>query len=863
MTRGRRRSLDDLPDDIRDHLERETQDNIDRGMTPEDARDAARRSFGNIALATENTRAVWIPIWCDQVMQDVHYGARTLRRSPAFSAIVIVTLALGIGLTTAVFSVVNAVMVRPLSYPAADRLVWVATYDDRPGDEFVASPDFAAWLEQSSSFDRLAGFFVEAGRIDVGDEVVQARIAEVTDGFWELAGAHPEIGRVPRANEEGIVLSRGFFERRFRGDPSIVGRPVVLDDRPTVVTGVLPAGFHAQLPPPPVLTGISPGPVDFYRAAIIRPLPAPGAAAVQLFNVLGWLKPGVTIARAHDELSAIRSRTAQAYGRMVGLPHLRLAPYADVLVCRARRPLLILLAAVVFVLLIACANVANLLLARGSARQREVAIRTAIGAGRGRMVRQFFVESLLLAAAGGAAGLLLARLAIATMLRLVPLAVPRLTETVIDGRVLAFAAATSIATAIVFACAPALALWNPNVYGGLKDSTRTTPASVGGVRGRTMLVAAELAMSVVLLVGAGLMMRSFWRLTAYPPGFAPERVLTMQIQLSGPRYRDIVNRRGYVDELLRRARNAPGVEAAGVNVRSGRILLIVEGAPEVPRELRPNAVLNVTSASYADAIGMRIVKGRWIRDDETGPVYVMSEALVQRYFPGQDPIGLRVRLPWVNDRSFATVVGVVADLRYSNLDVASEPELFTDYRHANLFGLTVAMRTAADPAASAPAIGALLSGVDRSQPLFDIKPLETVLSESIAPRWFNTLLLGTFAASALVLTLIGIYGVVAYSVAQRTHEIGVRMALGAQPGDVVQMVVRQGMGIAAAGILVGIGAALVLTRVLTNLLYEVAPTDAPTFVVVIGLLGAAVFASCCGPALTAVRVDPIVALRSE
>ena len=859
---SRRRSLDGLDADVRDHIERETQENIDRGMAPDEAHDAALRAFGNVALTMEHARAVWIPVWLDQLAQDARYGLRMLRRNPAFSFVVILTLAIGIGLTTAVFSVVDAVLVRPLSYPAADRLVWVATYDARGGDEFVASPDFVAWREQSSSFERLAGFFVEGGRIDVGSEVVQARSATVTDGFWEIAGARPELGRVPRPGEEGIVLTHAFFDRWFGGDPSIVGRPVALNGQPITVTGVLPGGFHAQLPPPPALTNLAPGAIDFYHAAIVRP-PSTVVGFVQLFNVIGWLKPGVSIARAHEELGAIRTRTAQAYGRMVGLPHLRVVPYAEALVGRARRPLLVLLAAVALVLLIACANVANLLLARGSARQREVAIRTAVGAGRGRMVRQFFVESLLLAAVGGAAGVLTARLAIAAVLRLVPLAVPRLTETTIDARVLAFAAATSMATAIVFACAPAMALWKTNVYDTLKDSGRTASASIGALRGRKTLVAAELAMSVVLLVAAGLMVRSFWRLTAYPPGFTPERVLTLQIQFSGPRYRDTTHRRAYIGELLRRARGAPGVEAAGVNTRSGRILLFVDGAPDVPRELRPNSVLTITSASYADAIGMRIVKGRWLRDDEAGPVYVMNESLVRRYFPGQDPIGLRVRLPWLNDRSFATVVGVVADLRYSNLDAASEPELFTDYQHGDPHSMTLAMRTAGDPAAAAPAIRTLLAAVDRDVPPFDVRPLDAALADSIAPRRFNMLLLGTFAASALLLALIGIYGVIAYAVAQRTHEIGVRMALGAQRREVVRMVVGQGMAIVSAGIALGVAAALALTRVLASLLYEVTPTDPATFAFVAGLLAITALAACGGPALKAALVDPIVALRCE
>src|SRR5262245_1932192 len=293
----RRDALDDLDADIRDHIERETADNIERGMTPDDARAAALKKFGSIALAKEDARAVWIPVWIDQLVQDARYGLRMIRRTPAFSAVVMLTLALGIGLTTAVFSVVNAVLVRPLSYPAPDRLVWIGTYDEGGrGEDFVASPDFLAWRDQATSFDRLAGFFVAGERIDVGDEVVQARIAAVTDGFWDLAGARPELGRLPRADEEGIVLSHAFFERWFRGDPSVVGRPVTVEGRPNVITGVLPAGFHVQMPPPPSFSGVGGGAIAFYRAQIVRPPPTL-TGFVQIFSVIGWLKPGVSIAR--------------------------------------------------------------------------------------------------------------------------------------------------------------------------------------------------------------------------------------------------------------------------------------------------------------------------------------------------------------------------------------------------------------------------------------------------------------------------------------------------------------------------------------------------------------------------------------
>src|SRR5262245_14719983 len=654
----RRHTLDDLDADIRDHIERETADNIARGMSPDDARAAALKKFGSIALAKEDARAVWIPIWIDQIVQDARYGLRMIRRTPAFSAVVMLTLALGIGLTTAVFSVVNAVLVRPLSYPNADRLVWIATYEDTTNEQLVLSPDLIAWRDQAQSFDRVAGFFVDGERIDVGTEVVQARIGAVTDGFWELTGARPALGGLPPRGETGIVLSRAFFERWFKGDPSVIGRPVALDGRPTPIMGVLPPGFRAQLTPPPAFTGIPPGEVDFYRMSVVQPPGPPGRVnMIQLFYMMGRLKPGVSLARARDELEAIRVRTAAGEPRMQRR-HLLVMPYTDKIVGAARRPLLVLLAAVVLVLLIACANVANLLLARGSARQREIAIRTAVGAGRGRVLRQFLVENLILAGLGGAAGLLAARAMLGIVLRLVPQAIPRLGETTIDARVLAFAAATAVTTAIVSGLAPAFTLRKTSVHDVLKDGARTASASSGSLRVRKTLVAAELALSVVLLVGAGLMLRSFWRITANPSGFTPERILTMRVQFYGADYRDVAKRRAFVDEMMRRARSAPGVEAVGVSSNTdGRMLIDIEGMPDVPREMRPTSLVSVASSGYASAIGMRVVRGRWLRDDETGPVFVMNETLARRYFPGQDPVGRRFRQPWLGDTSFATVVG--------------------------------------------------------------------------------------------------------------------------------------------------------------------------------------------------------------
>jgi putative ABC transport system permease protein len=481
-------------------------------------------------------------------------------------------------------------------------------------------------------------------------------------------------------------------------------------------------------------------------------------------------------------------------------------------------------------------------------------------------VRQFVAEGLVLALMGGTAGLLVARAALDVVLRLIPNAVPRLSETSMDSRVLTVAVGLTFATAMVFGVAPALSLWRTNALSALKDSARVVTASAGRLHTRRLLVVVEFALAVLLLVGAALLIKSLWRITAYPEGFSPDRVLTMKVQFTGPRYRDLQQRRGYLTELLERARSAPGVQAAGISSNWGtRLGVIVEGAPQQSAETRVGVPFTVTSAGYAAALGMRVLKGRWFSEHEASPSYVINEALARRHFPNTDPIGKRILLPNEDPKSarFIPIIGVVADLRYANLEAAVEPELFIDYAQTDPPGMTLAIRTTDDPATAAPSIRALLTNTDRTLPLFEVKPLDEVLANSIAARRFNMMLLATFAGSALLLALIGIYGLIAYSVAQRTHEIGVRVALGAGRRDVVRMVVRQGLAIVTVGMIVGIGAALALTRFMSSLLYEISPTDPWTFAVVVGTLSITALAACCGPAIRAARVDPMVALRCD
>jgi putative ABC transport system permease protein len=879
----RRRALDDLEADIRDHIERETQENLERGLPPDEARRQAMLTFGNVALAKEAARAVWIPVWFEQLVQDARDAVRTLRRNPGFATVVVLTLALAIGMNTAVFSVFNGVLLRPIPYPDSNRLVWLSLHGDTP---FNAMPitEFAAWREQATSFELMVAYEnTQDHTLQTPDGGTQVRNAWVSHDFWALTGARPALGRLPEPGEDDVlILSHGFFERWFESDPAVLGRVVTMPGgRQLTIVGVLARDFRLQLPQEALGPALELRSVDVYRpygGGTARGQPR-GTGVLVPVRVVAKLAPNATIEQARTELETIRSRLAQASPvPFLDEATLRAVPLQEQLVGRARPALWLLLAAVALVLLIACANVANLLLARASARQRELAVRVSVGAGRARVMRQFLAESLVLALLGGAAGLLLASWSLDAIVSLMPAeAMPRLADVTIDGRVLAFVLGASLLTAFLFGLAPALILQRVNPQDVLKQSAARTSATSRGLRGRRGLVAIQLALAVVLLSGAGLMVKSFWRMHTHPPGFDPERVLTMKVTFTAPDYVPGERRHAYVDELLGRVHGVPGVEAAAITATGGASPLVHvarEGAPPPApdRESSPLTHVYAASAAYARAIGLRLVSGRWFTDAEPAPGVVISESVARRYLGGvDDAIGRRIQICYAAAPGapcpvlVAPILGVVGDLKYARLDAGPNPEIYVPYRHypRGFFQFTAVVRTAADPLASAAEIRKQITDIDRTLPIVDVMTLERALADSIAPRRFNLLLLSAFAAAALLLALIGIYGVTAYVVAQRTPEIGVRMALGARRIQIVRMVAGDGMRPAAAGILIGLAGALALTRFLETLLYDVQPTDPQTFAVVAALLGATVLIACCGPAIKAALVDPIIALRSE
>jgi predicted permease len=796
-------------------------------------------------------------------MQDLKYALRTLRRNPAFTFAVVATLAVAIGMQTAIFSVFNAVVLRPLGYPHAERLVWITTVGHDDGPPIVTAPDFAEWRERAKSFDRMVAYGTGDHTVVLPAGAARVRTATVTHDFWDFSGAIPAVGRVPQPQDgdDVALVSHAFAHRWLAGEREVVGRSISMDGRKVTIVGVLPESFRFHLPGG--LGSVTPKEVDVYRPMAVT---SERTEQVALLSVVGRLQPDATLERARAEIATIRASIAQAHPNPFDDSRaLRMTPLQSEFIGGAARALLVMLGAGAFVVLIACANAANLLLARASARNKELAVRLSLGAGRARMLRQLLIESLTLAAIGSAGGLLLAKAGIAAILRINATAIPRLVETTIDGRVLAAVLGTAVLTACLFGFAPAVALWNLDPHDALRRSgTGLTPARSGS-RARRLLVAAEVALALILLVGAGLLMKSAWRMTSPAPGFQPRQILTATIELRGQKYDEPTPRLAFADALLARLKTQPGVDAATISTHGYMLTaaLAVEGE-QVPsqEELARKApiYINATSADLHRVVGFQLARGRWFKDGEAGAV--LNETLARRDFPGRDPIGLRFRL--TDNGAALTVVGITRDLKYSQLDAPSEPEVYVPYALTDaLFEFTTLARASNDATALAPAFRSVVADIDNTQTPVDVMSLERSLSDAIAPRNLNLTLFAAFASAALFLAAVGIYGVMAYSVAQRVHEIGVRMALGAQRSDVVSMVVRQGMRVTLAGIAAGVFGAFALSRLMENLLYEVEPTDPFTFVAVTVVLAATGFLACCLPALKAALVDPIAILRYE
>jgi putative ABC transport system permease protein len=866
--------LDGLDSEIREHIELETAENIERGMTPRDARRAALRKFGNPVRVQEDVRAVWTLVWLEQLIQDVRYGARMLRRSPGFAAVIIGTLALGIGMNTAVFSVVNAVLFRPLPYPDAERTIWLGDYStmDRR-DYHVGRPDYLIWKDQAHSFDRMAAYGNQDLAFVSGTEASEERIASIDGDFWVMTAAQAAIGRLCRPRESNaMVLSWALFERRFHSDPHVLGRTATLNGYPFTVVGVLAKEFRFVLPQQ-FAKGDETRDIDAYIPITdaLMALPASThaveweAAQVQFgpspwgLFVMARLKEGVPIQQAHAEMQTLYDRSAQrrpSFQRNNIILDFR--TLRDRLAGEARRALLVLSVAAAFVLLISCANIANLLVARAVERRKEVAIRAAMGAGRIRVLRQFLAESALLAAIGGAGGLALGQWGLTIIKRLGPQAIRGLPETTIDAHVLWFTLLVSLATGFLFGMGPVLSMWKTDVQEALKADTGTSSAGGSRIRLRGALVAMELALAIVLLAGAGLMFKSFWRMYERPPGFRPENILVFRITLSGPQYGSWPPKQAYTEELLRRLESMPGVEAAGidsgalhgsVNVQGAQSAAPIEGVPASIRGMSPG---------YLRALGVPLISGELPPKGSLDGV-VVNEAFA-RQMPGIDLQERYVKGSILSDR----ILGVVANFKAWQLDAEALPEVYMPYQRLPVNrSMRVFVRTSGPAAALASSVREVVSGVDRSQPIYEFQTLEQALSDSIAPRRFNLFLLGSFATTALLLALIGIYGVIAYSVSQRTREIGIRLALGAKRAEIVGMVVRHGMMFAMAGILTGVGAALGLTRLMDSLLYNVKPNDPLTFLAVSVTLTAVALLASLVPALRAASVDPLKALRYE
>lgn len=817
--------------------------------------------------------------------RDVVYGARMLWQKPAYSAVAVLTLALGIGANTAIFSVVNTVLLTPLPFDEADRVMALGqqTAQNRAVLSQFSFRNFADMRDRSQSFDRLAAYYNIHLTLTGDREAQLLRGTVVTADLFPLLGVSPTLGRtfLPEEDAAGggaggrpAILSWQTWQEHFGADGGVIGRAVDLNNSRFTIVGVMPAGFRFPIQPQSTEVWIS--------TALDNERPKGPGGIMEARGYRGWraigrLTPSVTVEQAQSEAGVIAAGLATQFPDENKDMGIGVRPLLESVVGNLRPTLLILLGAVAFVLLIACVNVANLLLERAISRQREIKVRLALGASSARIIRQLLTESVLLAGLGGIAGMLLAYWGTDLIVALSPESLARVAETELDARVLAFTALISLATGIVFGLAPALLIANTNLAESLKEGRRGATASVQTNRARSVLVVAEVALALVLLIGAGLLINSFVRLQQVAPGFDPQQVLAFNVAPSADRTSTPQQLADFYRELTAQLKVLPGVLNASVVFQlplagSGATTSVAIEGKEVHPADRPSVVIHMAGPEYFKTMGIPIVKGREFTDRDhlsSAPVLIINEALARQYFANDDPIGKRIApgfstLPVRDDDSgMREVVGVVADVKHQNLQGAPQPEIYFAQSQMPMSAMTVVVRTAGDPRALQRAVRGVVQSLDRNAPVYTVRTVEEILDRSVATPRFNTLLIGLFAAVALILTMVGLYGVISCSVSENTQQIGIRVALGAQRSDVFKLIVGQGVMLTIAGVVIGLGAAFGLTRLMSSLLFGVGSTDPWTFTGVAVLLLLVAATACYLPARRAMKVDPMVALRHD
>jgi len=869
----RSRVESEMDAELRFHMETRAEDLARGGVARDEALRRARIEFGGVELAKEECRDARGGNFFDTSFRDLRYGARTMLRAPGFTATAVMALALGIGANAAIFSVVNAVLLRPLAYNEPERLVTLLHGGSNP----VAVANYIDWRDQSRSFEAVAAAEYWTPNLTGIDNPEHLWGLKVTQNLFPMLGVEPLLGRwfVPGEDRAGaeheVILGYSLWQRRFAGDRNVLGKTVALDGEAYTIVGVMPSDFKFA-------------PFWATRAELW----VPDAFGDRIFKrtgnslrVFARLNPGVTLAQARAEMETITARLEQQYpgtNREV-----EVTPLRENVVGKIEAPLLVLLCAVGFVLLIACANVAHMLLARAAAREKEIAVRTALGAGRIRLVRQFLTENLLLSAVGGCAGLLLAIWGIHALVALSPASIPRVGTVTVDARVLLFLFGITALTSVVFGLAPAMRASAVNLGDTLKESGRGSSDGIRRNRLRGFLVASEVALALILLVGAGLMIRSFVALESVDPGFNPHNVLSMVVSVAGSQEADPNRRPIFYQQLLERVRAIPGVQAAGgINHLPlfGDLWgwpFTIEGRPALRPGESAGGVYRIITPGYFDAMRLPVVQGRDISeaDNATAPgVVIINQRAADRYWPGENPLGQRISfdIGTANPPTWLTVVGVVKNAKQGDWAARPMPEVYlatfqnSEYLSSTLSSyayITLVVRAAGDPGAMTDAVKNVVWSFDHNLPISQITTMDAQVAYANAVPRFEMVLLGVFAFVALALAAVGIYGVISYSVSRRTHEIGIRISLGASRTQVLLLVVKQGMALAFAGSAAGVVGALWLSRLMGGLLYDVPPNDPITFAAVAILLMIVALAASYIPARRAMRVDPMVALRHE